>query len=102
MRIEIRLPIERLLVPPLARLAHRNDDHVLLHAPRSPRQRRLVGVRVHRRARVLRQANRSLERRDLCELSHTPLQLDLRLLEACPVLRTDLPRALGPPRSAPP
>src|SRR4051812_30184588 len=90
MRIEIRVPFERALLPPLWRLANRHDDRVLGEAARSPLRRALVRVIHHLRARVTRIAKRAFERDDLRRLTDTAAQLLVDLLETRPVLARDL------------
>src|SRR5262245_49506905 len=89
-RIEIRVTLERALLPPPGCLADRQDDRVPAETSGTPRRRALVRVLHHLGARVARIAEGPVKREDLRGIADAAAKLFVDLLQAGPILARHL------------
>src|SRR5687768_18251881 len=84
------MALERALLPPICRLADRDDDRIAADASGPSRRRTPVRVGDHLGARITRVARRAFERDDLRRIAKPPPEFVVYFLQARPILAGDL------------
>src|SRR5207245_2130788 len=87
---EIRVALERRLLPPFAALRNRQHDRIAGDAAGLSRRRALVREVVQVGTGVARRPLGAVNRDDVADIAEPPPQLDLELLEPRPVLARHL------------
>src|SRR6266550_1940074 len=93
-RIEVRVAIERRLLPPLAALGNRQDDGVARDAAGLALRGTAIGEVVQLRARIARRPFRAVNRDHVADIAETATELGFEFVQPRPVLARHLHHVL--------